>query len=99
MIRLALRNADQTATTRPPSRRDPPPPVSPFPHHTLRTGNALPPVPPPTRTRDAVVDDPAGRLRAGLALSVLVTFVGVIIALTIAGGIVFVAEGLRTAVR
>ncbi len=38
-------------------------------------------------------------MRAGLALTVLVTFVGAVVALTVAGGIVFLAQGLRNTVR
>jgi hypothetical protein len=46
-----------------------------------------------------VIDAPVGRGRAGLALTVLVTFVGVTIALAIAGSVFVVAEGVRSSVR
>jgi hypothetical protein len=55
--------------------------------------------PAPRRKDEVAISMGGGPLRAGLALGVLATFVGVIVALTIAGGLVFVAEGLRTAVR
>jgi hypothetical protein len=70
---LALRDADQRATTR---------------RATVRERRAV-----------AAVYVPGGRARAGLALSVLATFVGVIVALAIAGGVVFIAQGLRNSVR
>ncbi|HUQ63535.1 MAG TPA: hypothetical protein VM121_07270 [Acidimicrobiales bacterium] len=97
---LALDDPEQRATEQRPNRRA-----------RQQAGRshlppAVPAVPTPVPTRLAamplqtpVIDAPVGRARAGLALTVLVTFVGVTLALSIAGGIFVVAEGLRTAAR
>ncbi|MDQ6927700.1 MAG: hypothetical protein M3159_03450 [Actinomycetota bacterium] len=78
------RVSDQRATGRRTKRRDHP-----------RTSAPAKRFPQP----DSFVYVPGGRVRAGLALTVLVTFVGAVVALTVAGGIVFLAQGLRNTVR
>jgi hypothetical protein len=97
---LALRDADQRATTRRATVRErravaAPKPQAPAPPRPARASTRHRVAP-----RDvAAVYVPGGRARAGLALSVLAAFVGVIVALAIAGGVVFVAQGLRNSVR
>src|SRR5437764_2038434 len=92
---LALRDADQRATTRRATVRERP--------GVARRAHPAPwaPLPPASRVpaQEAALYVPGGRVRAGLALSVLATFIGVIVALAVAAGIAFVAEGLRNTVR
>jgi hypothetical protein len=97
---LAVRDADQRATTRRATVRERRAVAAPKPQVPPRPRPAQASPSPRVARRDvALVYVPGGRARAGLALSVLATFVGVIVALAVAGGIVFVAQGLRNTVR
>ncbi|MDQ6909620.1 MAG: hypothetical protein M3Z84_02360 [Actinomycetota bacterium] len=92
---FAVRDMDQRATTRSATVREHPAVTPPASSSTTAARAPAPRVPP----REVPVYLPGGRARAGLALSVLVTFIGVMVALVIAGGIVLVAQGLRNSLR